>query len=147
MAYGISHKYDDIIGYSRPEPSTSHPRMGNDNRAKIFSPFAALRGYEDTVEAVRRVRTNKQILSDEVQQELNERIMKLKKHDMVTVTYFRKDVGSDGSGGMADGEYLTCSGEIIKLEAFKQEMVVRGGESHMDITVEFDDIFSINDVT
>ena len=41
-------KYGDILGMERPQTEESlrkHPRMTLQNRAKIFSPFAALRGY------------------------------------------------------------------------------------------------------
>ena len=40
----VAQKYSDILHLSRPEPPVKHPRMALSNRAKIFSPFAALRG-------------------------------------------------------------------------------------------------------
>ena len=42
-------KYADILHLARPKPSHLHPRMQVENRAKIFSPFAALRGYEEEI--------------------------------------------------------------------------------------------------
>ena len=42
-------KYADILHLARPKPSHQHPRMLVENRAKIFSPFAALRGYEEEI--------------------------------------------------------------------------------------------------
>lgn len=45
----VAAKYADILHLSRPEPSIRHPRMSVSNRAKIFSPFAALRGYEEEI--------------------------------------------------------------------------------------------------
>ena len=45
----VAAKYADILHKSRPEPSFKHPRMSLSNRAKIFSPFAALRGYEEEI--------------------------------------------------------------------------------------------------
>ena len=47
----VARKYADILNSSRPEPSYKHPRMTLSNRAKIFSPFAALRGYEEEIAA------------------------------------------------------------------------------------------------
>ena len=44
-----AQKYGDIIEMERPQTEESlrkHPRMTLQNRAKIFSPFAALRGYD-----------------------------------------------------------------------------------------------------
>lgn len=43
----VAQKYADIL--SRPEPPVKHPRMALSNRAKIFSPFAALRGFDDEI--------------------------------------------------------------------------------------------------
>ena len=38
----VQSKYGKILHASRPEPPYNHPRMPMSNRAKIFSPFAAL---------------------------------------------------------------------------------------------------------
>ncbi|MCR4635288.1 MAG: hypothetical protein K5754_03575 [Butyrivibrio sp.] len=45
-------KYSDIIDAQRPV-SLKHPAMDSMKRAAQFSPFAALTGYEDTVESAR----------------------------------------------------------------------------------------------
>ena len=49
----VARKYADILDKSRPQTEQSlrrHPRMPIQNRAKIFAPFAALRGYEDKLD-------------------------------------------------------------------------------------------------
>ena len=43
----VQSKYADLLPFSRPTPIK--PRMTIQNRSKIFSPFAALRGYEDEI--------------------------------------------------------------------------------------------------
>ena len=43
------HKYDDVIWRQHPT-SKKHPRMSRMNRAAQFSPFAALKGYEEAIE-------------------------------------------------------------------------------------------------
>lgn len=48
----MSHDYDDIINMEYPLKSIDtikHPRMSTADRAKIFMPFAALKGYEQAV--------------------------------------------------------------------------------------------------
>ncbi len=45
-------KYDDIIHMERPK--SARPTMPVEDRAKIFMPFAALRGYEDAIESSRK---------------------------------------------------------------------------------------------
>jgi len=42
-------KYDDIINMEYPF-NTTRPRMPMEERAKIFLPFAALKGFEEAVE-------------------------------------------------------------------------------------------------
>ncbi len=44
----MNEKYREIANMDRPE-IPGHPRMSMDNRAKIFSPFAALKGYEEAI--------------------------------------------------------------------------------------------------
>ena len=46
--------YKDIINLERPKHindafSAKHPAMRREDRAKIFSSFAALKGYEDSI--------------------------------------------------------------------------------------------------
>lgn len=41
-------KYDDIIHLQRP--ASAYPSMPVADRAKIFMPFAALKGYEEAIE-------------------------------------------------------------------------------------------------
>lgn len=48
-------KYNDIIDKERPqhdgdEFEARHPKMSLENRAKIFAPFAALKGYEEAID-------------------------------------------------------------------------------------------------
>lgn len=53
----VARKYADILDKSRPQTEQSlrrHPRMPVQNRAKIFAPFAALRGYEDKLDDAQR---------------------------------------------------------------------------------------------
>ena len=50
-----SNKYDDIINLERPVHDgdafeARHPKMPREARAKIFAPFAALKGYEEAID-------------------------------------------------------------------------------------------------
>ena len=51
--------YADIIMKKRPH--SRHPRMDVAERARIFAPFAALKGYED---AIRNVSAQSEELSE-----------------------------------------------------------------------------------
>ena len=44
-------KYKDIIEMPRHEPDEEkHPRMARENRAAQFAPFAALTGFEESID-------------------------------------------------------------------------------------------------
>lgn len=52
-----AQKYADILYEERPNSAESlrrHPRMPLQNRAKIFAPFAALRGYDEELDDQRQ---------------------------------------------------------------------------------------------
>ena len=50
-------KYNDIIDKERPQHDfeARHPKMTLENRAKIFAPFAALKGYEEAIDETGKV--------------------------------------------------------------------------------------------
>ena len=55
----VARKYADILDKSRPQTEQSlrrYPRMPVQNRAKIFAPFAALRGYEEKLDDAQRAK-------------------------------------------------------------------------------------------
>ena len=45
--------YSDIINLEHPEPDpVKHPRMSMRDRAAQFAPFAALTGFDDSIDAM-----------------------------------------------------------------------------------------------
>ena len=50
----MSGKYDDMLSLPHPT-SRKYPRMSAMDRAAQFSPFAALTGYEETIEETGRL--------------------------------------------------------------------------------------------
>ena len=73
----VAQKYADILHLSRPEPPVKHPRMALSNRAKIFSPFAALRGFDDEIssEGASKLLVKKVELSDEEKNNLSDKLL------------------------------------------------------------------------
>lgn len=46
-------KYADMLDLQHPEPDpVKHPRMSARERAAQFAPFAALTGFEDSIDAM-----------------------------------------------------------------------------------------------
>ena len=48
-------KYQDILETKWPPKQRFHPQMNLQERAKIFLPFAALKGFEEAIEEKRRL--------------------------------------------------------------------------------------------
>lgn len=74
IARETARKYADILHAQRPDSLDSrrkHPRMALENRAKIFSPFSALRGYDEQLEEERE-RTEWAVTESEMGVELDE---------------------------------------------------------------------------
>ena len=77
-----AQKYGDILEMERPQTEESlrkHPRMTLQNRAKIFSPFSPLRGYDEQLaaEKQRTERVTKRILTEEEMSALSDRLCRI----------------------------------------------------------------------
>lgn len=88
----------------------SHAKMSRLDRAKQFSPFAALKGYETALRVKEKVLVPRIELSEEAQIELDRKLHMIAKGDLVTVIYFHRFAGSDV------GEYLQITGRVSRLE-------------------------------
>ena len=71
--------YYDIIHLSPLHQNRK--KMSLSLRAKIFSPFAALEGYEDKIDDKSKIRINKKELTDDQKNELNDNIIYLSSID------------------------------------------------------------------
>ena len=92
-----AQKYGDILEMERPQIEESlrkHPRMTLQNRAKIFSPFSPLRGYDEQLaaEKQRTERVTKRILTEEEMSTLSDNLMQVTKGMAITVRYFKEDI-------------------------------------------------------
>ena len=112
----VSQKYADILYLERPEPSAKHPRMSVTNRAKIFSPFAALRGFDDELaeEGAQTLRVPKAELSEEEKSALSAKLAGLCRGMTVTVRYFVPDLCCPADPPV--GRYQTTTGAIQALD-------------------------------
>lgn len=127
-----SFNYDDIVNLPYPHDDWNflmkHPRMSMVARAKIFSPFAALRGHSDAIDgtALRKLKVNRDDLMEDGVEEL-ERVFSIVvaaleegERPEVCVTFFVQSVGT--SEGI--GEYVTLIGTVTKLDTFKHVLCV-----------------------
>ena len=131
----VAQKYADILHLSRPEPPVKHPRMALSNRAKIFSPFAALRGFDDEIssEGASKLLVKKVDLSDE--------LLQVKKGMKVVVRYFVRTTESTG-------KYISLTGTVVMIDPVYRELKVMqdsdrkavGIEKELPVIIPFDDI-------
>lgn len=138
----VATKYSDILHKSRPEPSFKHPRMSLSNRAKIFSPFAALRGYEEEIadEKWKQTRVAKKILSDEEAEELSDRLLQVKKGMKVNVRYFKADTEHPAIPSL--GTYETIAGKVEMIDPTYRKITINAGTKK--VTICFDDLEEVS---
>lgn len=142
----VAQKYSDILHASRPEPPHKHPRMPITNRAKIFSPFAALRGFDDEIsnEGATKLLVKKIELSDEEKNNLSDKLLQVKKGMKITVRYFLHV-------NEASGRYEDVSGTVVTLDTVFCELKIMpdttqktvGIEKELATVIPFEDICEI----
>lgn len=151
----MENAYVDIINLQRPDHTNDvfgrkHPRMSLLNRAKIFAPFAALRGFEEAVAAKEIPYVPRRIPDADEEYELNRRLRilyekcrngKLARENptVVAAEYFVPCVDKNSDAYGCKGQYQTITGIVRKLDIFQQYLVV--GEERID----FRDLAEIND--
>lgn len=134
----VQRKYGDILYSSRPELPPGHPKMDIQNRAKIFSPFAALRGYEDEIRSEGRdhLKGSRVDFSDEEKNRLSEQLQQVTKGMRISLRYFK------------DGFYEETEGVVVKIDPLEQVIYLQTAEHgalEKDIPAEikFEDIFEL----
>ena len=73
-------------------------------RAKQFSPFAALKGFDEALSYKEKIFLQKPDFSEEMFEELNLKFHEAEKNKKITVTYF------------SDGEYIDYTGIVTKKD-------------------------------
>ena len=134
MAMPEFFPYRDVYLKGRPQHDKydpfriKHPQMPNSRRAKIFSPFDALRGFNEAVAAKNVQYEDRMSLSPEDQEELDRRFhilhsltagsrMAAANRVQVSVTYFEvcRDENHEACG--SQGLYKTVTGICRNVDA------------------------------
>ena len=126
---GFQYEKLFLSGYPRRDAYfyKNHPPMDRGHRAKLFQPFAALDGFEDTLETKRLLYAPEVYLSDEEQAELNDRLSLLseltrtgraarRNRITVTVTYFVPCADQYNDAYLqGEGKYETVTGIVWEV--------------------------------
>lgn len=123
--------YGDMIHLSRP--ISRHPKMSVENRAKLFAPFSALRGFDIEIltKEQDRLLVSRVTLGADQQELIRDRLNDLQSGQRVTVTHF---VLVKELEGIPLGEYVTQTGKVRRVDDFYQVLVLDSG------VVAFEDI-------
>ena len=145
-----AQKYGDILEMERSQTEESlrkHPRMTLQNRAKIFSPFAALRGYDEQLaaEKQRTERVTKRILTEEEMSALSDRLMQVTKGMSITVRYFKEDTAHPEVPAV--GNYITLTGKAENIDTVFHILQINKTVIPFENLLEIsgDDIMEIDD--
>ena len=132
----MTARYDDIMNLPHPN-SSKHPRMAALGRAAQFAPFAALTGYEGTIQETARLTDVKAELDEDKIAALDMKLRFLADHlaecSEVSVTYFKPDSRKQG------GAYQTMTGTVKKIDAFEKTVLMAEGTP-----IPIADIFEIS---
>lgn len=119
LGRATAQKYADILEKQRPcneQSLRKHPRMPLQNRAKIFSPFAALRGYDEQLEEEkqRSERVHKKQLTEGEMDALSNKLRQVARGMTITVEYFKEDTAHPEDPPV--GVYQKQTGRVNRLD-------------------------------
>ena len=141
MKYNIDHisfpqdfKYIEVIKRGKPQHqsfdsfSLKHPPMDLSKRAKIFSPFDALKGFSDSIAAKDIIYVDRKIPNDEETKDLNIKLnmlynltqnsrMAKENNVQAEITYFVPCLNKDNEAYMRKGQYHTKTGTVLKVDS------------------------------
>lgn len=126
--------YDDIISLPH-HVSRKHPQMDMESRAAQFSPFAALTGYDATIEETKRLTDDRAELDENEKALLDEKFKRLlyeEKDNEVLITYFVPDDKKTG------GKYINSQGKVAKINIYDKIIIMDD-----KTIIKIDDIFDI----
>ena len=132
----MSGKYDDILHLPYPRP-TKFPRMSAVDRAAQFSPFAALTGYEETIQETGRLTASPLELHEDARVDLDRKqqlLLEMRNgHPEVSVCYFLPDERKAG------GAYVCVTGTLRSIDPISRILQMENGtQIPLDAITELD---------
>lgn len=151
----MEERYRSALSRGRPKHgrcddfSLKHPKMLLSQRAKIFSPFAALKGFEEAIDEKIQVYVEKRELNDEEQEALESALSRL--HDLTrnrrtakenrvtaAVTFFVPCADENHEAYGRGGSYEHYTGTVWKVDPVLTKSLLIG-----DRTIEFSELAEI----
>ena len=133
----MNEKYERIVGLPHKQSST-RKHMSLHDRAAQFAPFAALTGYESSIQEKSRLTTQRLEIDEYEIEQLNYKLQIIAEHlgDMkVAITYFVPDALKSG------GVYITKSGMVKQIDEYTKTVIMTD-----KTTIPIDEIINIEEV-
>ena len=126
-------KYDDILYLNHPT-SKNHTPMSIYDRSAQFAPFAALVGYDESIDEASRI-TDAQIeLSEDKINEIGHSLLiisqNIQNNVKVSITYFKKDKSKNG------GKYISSICNVKKIDVDKKIIVLETEKVSFDCILD-----------
>lgn len=99
--------------------------MMNEERAKQFMPFAALKGFEDAIKETEFVPEERILLGEDAQEELDIKLRELSIGDTVTVVYYKNK------------QYVQLTGPLTGIDLLHNTLHIR------DTIVPIHDLYNL----
>ena len=87
--------------------------MPRQNRAKIFAPYQALKGFGEAIHTKDAVFVPRMELAEYAQECLDRKLRQLHRWDTITVTWFR---AKQGEADRDLGQYVTVTGMVERID-------------------------------
>ena len=143
MPMPVDFKYADVMRSGRPIHkqrdifAVKHPAMSLGKRAKIFSPFDALKGFTEAVEAKDELYVERIELSEDECAELDRIISELRElvrngssarenNVTVTVTHFVSCADENNDAYGYRGQYVETTGALDSIDTVRKIINVDG---------------------
>ena len=157
MPMPSTFKYRDVFLKGKPRHNAldaftiRHPPMPASRWAKIFSPFDALKGFDEAIGSKEVRYVDRVELEEDEKRDLDHRLFILRGYTfnsrlaranrvMVTVRYFVPCADQDAFGP-EKGRYETASGMVLNVDEFHETMTLQ--EENSKAVIDFADLLSI----
>lgn len=101
--------------------------MERADRAKQFMPFAALKGYEESLREMERVSVSRVVLGEDAQYELDMKLRSLVKGRRLTALYY------------LNGEYVKVSGALTHIDELRRLLIIGDRKIPIDDLLDIDE--------
>ena len=124
-----AHRYDDLLDLPHPV-SKNHRPMPRLDRAAQFAPFAALTGYDESIQDAARKPEAREERSESEMEELNAKIQllsaQIKSHPEIVIRYYQTETEKEHTKVLRkDGVIMNASVKRQQMQAMAKEAQIR----------------------